>query len=364
VRRLLPVSIIVPTYNRADSLALTLPSLVAQSFPRADCELVVVDNASTDATSTVVHSLIREHPHHRIRYVYEPVPGLLSGRHRGAKEADGQVLVFVDDDIDADPGWLQVIVDSFADPSVQLVGGRNLPRYATAPPSWVEGFWTTTPHGGRACGYLSLLDLGEDALDIDADYIWGLNFSIRTDALFELGGFHPDSLPDQLQHFQGDGETGLTLKATAAGYRAVYRPGALVYHRVPASRLTLGYFRRRAFFQGICDSFTAIRRSRRVGDCDPEPKRDIPSGGPGRGLSRTAHGLVRTARRIVRHPRTSLGRLGHELTAFKVKRIHASVQQAYRAGYDFHQHAVEQSDVLLAWVLKKDYWDYTLPGKR
>src|SRR5262249_11908748 len=111
----------------------------------------------------------------------------------------------------------------------------------------------------------------------------------------------------------------------------------------------------RAFYQGVCDSFTAIRQSRRVGD--PEPREDIPSGGPGRGVSHTLDGLVRTARRIVHHPRTSLSRLRRERAEFKVSRIHASVEQAYRAGYDFHQHAVEQSDVMLAWVLKEDYWD-------
>src|SRR5262245_10650210 len=151
------VSIIIPTYNRADSLALTLGSLTTQKFSYTDYEILVVDNASTDSTKLVTESMMRANLHQQIRYFYEPVPGLLSGRHRGATEAHGTLLVFVDDDIDADPRWLQAIVATFADPSVQLVGGRNLPRYAITPPAWLDSFWDTTPYGGRACGYLSLL---------------------------------------------------------------------------------------------------------------------------------------------------------------------------------------------------------------
>ena len=87
--------------------------------------------------------------------------------------------MFVDDDIEADGRWLQSIIDTFADPTVQLVGGKNLPKYEIAPPKWLEGFWGSTPYGGRACGDLSLLDLGDCPIDIDANYVWGLNFAIR-----------------------------------------------------------------------------------------------------------------------------------------------------------------------------------------
>jgi hypothetical protein len=91
-------------------------------------------------------------------------------------------------------------------------------------PTWVESFWSTTPYGGRMCGFLSLLDLGGDAIEIHPNYIWGLNFAIQRRALFDLGGFHPDCIPDALRHFQGNGETGLTM-VLAQGYKAVFKPG-------------------------------------------------------------------------------------------------------------------------------------------
>jgi glucosyl-dolichyl phosphate glucuronosyltransferase len=64
-------------------------------------------------------------------------------------ESNGAILVFLDDDIEAAPGYLHAILDAFEDPAVQLVGGPNLPRYESEPPAWVESFWSTTLYGGR-----------------------------------------------------------------------------------------------------------------------------------------------------------------------------------------------------------------------
>src|SRR5215475_7873344 len=121
-------SIIVPTRNRAASLARTLQSLCAQRL-QAGYQLLVVDNGSTDETRKVAQEAIATNPQQMIQYIQEPVPGLLSGRHRGALEAKSDLLIFVDDDIEAEPGWLAAFLDSFGDPTVQLVGGPSLPSY-------------------------------------------------------------------------------------------------------------------------------------------------------------------------------------------------------------------------------------------
>jgi hypothetical protein len=109
------------------------------------------------------------------------------------------------------------------------VGARNLPKFEVEPPAWLESFCDATCDGGRSCGWLSLHDLGESELEIDPNYVWGLNFAIRKRALRDLGGFHPDCVPQELQRFQGEGETGLTMKARSYGYRAVYQPRATIY---------------------------------------------------------------------------------------------------------------------------------------
>lgn len=328
------ISIIIPTLNRVDALTLALRSFVAQGLPVERFEILIVDNGSTDATRRASEQFMAQHPSHQIRYLFEPEPGLLSGRHRGALEARGSILTFVDDDIEADPRWLEAIQEAFADPSVQLVGGRNWPRYEAEAPRWIEWFWHDEPYG-RSCGWLSLSDLGDRVRDIDPDDIWGLNFSIRKEALFELGGFHPDIMPRSLQYFQGDGETGLTQEAKNRGYRAIYQPHALVYHHVPAERMTYEYFDKRFFYQGVCDSYTHIRqRHRELMGARAERLQEV--------MERIKGPLRPLKRRLLGKAERPDEKMALE------RRFH----RAYARGYEFHRSTVRRNPALLTWILR------------
>jgi GT2 family glycosyltransferase len=330
-------------------------------LPPGSFEILIVDNGSSDNSRGETESVMREMPQHCIRYLLEPEPGLLSGRHRGALESDGEILVFLDDDIEATPSYLHAILDAFREPAVQLVGGPNLPNYESEPPAWVESFWSTTPYGGRMCGFLSLLDLGGNTIEIHPNYIWGLNFAIRRRALFDLGGFHPDCVPDALQHFQGDGETGLTTKAFAQGYKAVFTPEAMVYHFISASRMTPEYFERRAYYQGVCDSYSRIRREGRVTKVQWHlvitsqfrRAREL----AGAAVRRAKRPHVREFRRIAAATQTK----SSPVSDTQVMAIQQRVQRAYKAGFEFHRDAASRNPELLAWVLRSDYWDYRLP---
>jgi hypothetical protein len=236
------ISIVVPTANRSTELEATLETIYAQDFPPSDFEVLVVENGPEGDARRVTARAASAHPNHATRYLHEPVPGLLSGRHRGALEARGEILVFVDDDIDAAPGWLAAIADSFSDPDIDLLGGRSLPNFQAPEPAWMAPFWWIPEGGGFGCGFLSLIDYGDLPREVDSNHIWGLNFAIRRQVLVDLRGFHPDTYPDEQQHFQGDGETGLTLKAQAARVKGHYDPRMLVRHLVPARRMTPGVF--------------------------------------------------------------------------------------------------------------------------
>lgn len=339
------ISIVIPTMNRATSLKLAIQSFCQQNFLVSQYEILVVDNGSTDSTKDVTEEAIAAFPFHKIRYICEPEPGLLSGRHRGALEATGEILTFVDDDIEADLNWLQAIKNSFDDPSVQLVAGPSLPKYEIDPPEWLNWFWSAHPYG-KICCELSLLDFGDQVREIDANYVWGLNFSIRSSTIFELGGFHPDCIPKHLQHFQGDGETGLTQKANLRGYKAIYQPKALVYHQVSKERMTYDYFEKRYFYQGICDSYTHIRESK--GGLKPVSfieKAKAP-----------LQILKKKIKAFVAHSQTSSN------DQDKRGLLYQRFQQAYQQGYQFHQKMVFRHPELLDWVLRSDYWDYKLPN--
>ncbi|MEP0923561.1 glycosyltransferase [Leptolyngbya sp. ST-U4] len=319
----------------------TIKSLCLQCFSPDRFEILVVDNGSTDNTKDITRAAINEFSPHQIRYIYEPEPGLLSGRHRGALEAKGEILTFVDDDIEADPEWLRAIKESFDDPTVKLVGGRNLPKYEVEPPAWLEWFWTEHPFG-KVCVNLSLLDFGDQVREINANYVWGLNFSIRKSALFELGGFHPDCISKHLQHFQGDGETGLTQKANAKGYKAIYQPKALLFHQVLKQRMTYEYFDRRYFYQGVCDSYSEIRRNN---------SQLI--------LNAPKEGFIETIKRPLRFLKKAANRIVNRQTEQEM--LQQRFYKAYQDGYQFHQSAVREKPELLNWILRKDYWDYKLP---
>jgi len=333
-------SIIIPTLNRCQFLRLCLISLVKQSYPQNEYEILVIDNGSTDRTKQITEDIIQQNPDQHIRYIYEPELGLLSGRHRGALEAQGEICTFIDDDIEADPNWLKAIHDSFIDTTVQLVGGRNLPQYETEPPEWLNWFWVDHPHG-KTCGELSLLDFGEEVREIDANYIWGLNFSIRRQALFDLGGFHPDCIPKHLQHFQGDGETGLTMKANQLGYKAIYQPKALVWHQVPTSRMTYQYFENRYFYQGVCNSYTNVRK---LGDL------------PKKNYFQSLKDSIKSSLRKIKKLIFSTDKQNQEKQLLQNK-----LNQSLIAGINFHQNAIRKNPKLLDWILKVDYWDYKLP---
>ncbi|AFY36210.1 glycosyltransferase family 2 protein [Calothrix sp. PCC 7507] len=337
------ISIIIPTLNRASSLELAIKSFCLQNCSPDNFEILVVDNGSTDNTKDITETARNAFPSHQIRYIYEPEPGLLSGRHRGALEAKGDILTFVDDDIEADPNWLQAIKESFDDPTVQIVGGRNLPKYEVEPPEWLEWFWSDHPYG-KLCGELSLLDFGEQIRDIDANYVWGLNFSIRKSTLFELDGFHPDCIPKHLQYLQGDGETGLTQKAKIKGYKAIYQPNALVFHNVSKDRMTYEYFDKRYFYQGVCDSYSLIRKNQ-------DKLKDVSFLQKNQDFFRKIKQLGKKIISI-----KSDKNIKNEKDALKARFHHS-----YQKGYQFHQNAVHKNPELLNWVLKKDYWDYTLP---
>ena len=294
------------------------------------------------------------------------MPGLLSGRHRGALEAEGEICAFLDDDVRVSQGWLGALLDAFRDADVALVGGPSAPLFETDPPGWLRAFHADGREG-RSCGWLSLFDGGKKTRAIDPTYVWGLNFSIRRRTLFDLGGFHPDCLPSCLQRYQGDGETGLGVKVREAGLRALYHPGVSVEHEVPASRLRVEYFEQRARYQGVCDSYAAVRRGR-TGAAAKGIERT--SGGRLRDLSRrvAANGPLQFTRamgrgiaRLRRSAGVDLRAQSPAVPPDEVLAIRARLERAYRAGYDFHQAEVAGDPALLEWIVRQDYWDYRLP---
>jgi len=85
------LSVVIPTYNRADLLTRCLESLMKQEAMPDGVEIIVVDNRSTDHTKETVHDFMARYPEHNVHYVYEPTVGSSIARNTGYKAAGGDV---------------------------------------------------------------------------------------------------------------------------------------------------------------------------------------------------------------------------------------------------------------------------------
>lgn len=226
------VSILIPTHNRSALLARSIESLLAMKVPPGvEVELVVVANACSDDTLDVVASIAARAPW-PVRAVAEPTPGLGVARNRACREAAFDILALLDDDIAADAGWLEALVDVYATTPADLVAGRiDLWWEAVERPEWL------TPGMAKL---LSCLDLGPSVVEMTVPDAVGANFSFRRSVFDDFGPFRTD-LDRVGRQLLGGGETYFVHQAMVGGRRLFYAPGAYVQHWVAPQRVGVPY---------------------------------------------------------------------------------------------------------------------------
>ncbi|MBN3037899.1 MAG: glycosyltransferase [Candidatus Omnitrophica bacterium] len=128
---MIELSVVIPTYNRKEALRNCLLSLKGQDFQRDKYEIIVVDDSSQDGTEELVRSLAGEDGN--IRYVKQLHKGPAAARNLGAKEANGPVVGFTDDDCVLEKDWIRLMVQSHRDdPLAIAVGGLTKVPYQKA----------------------------------------------------------------------------------------------------------------------------------------------------------------------------------------------------------------------------------------
>lgn len=328
------LSIIIPTRNRAELLQKALESLKNQTLNANQFEVLVVDNGSTDNTVEVCQRF--QGKLQKFRYFYEDTPGLHIGRHKGYEEACGDILVYIDDDIEALPGWLEAIQDCFSNPQVALVGGNILPSYLETPPEWLSKLWKKSRiFNGNAIAALSLIQLPEGQYEISPLYIWGCNFSVRRNIVKRAGGFHPDGMPQELIRFRGDGETHISQYILDNNYCCLFDSRASVYHAVTPERMTMDYFERRAFNQGISNSYAQLRAQGGSNHATKSPVKPF--------ASRLIHSLKNRVKNL----------LSYDSTLIQLERM---IRKGYKEGYSYHQHAYRSDPTVREWVHRTHYF--------
>lgn len=245
------LSVLIPTYNRHDMLGDVLAGLAQQQADPSSFEVVVIDDGSSDGTAEAVRA--HQGGKVRIKYVFQENAGLNVARNRAAAEAAYDLLVYLDDDVLLPPAYVGQMGAAFElHPEAAAVAGRILLRFEAPKPPWLSDNLRL---------YLSEYDRGDNVEMLNPpEYPRGASFGIRRSCLDALGGFAP-ALDRRGTSLISSGEQELFMRLFARGDRIVYWPAARVEHRVPAERVTLGYFRRRAAAQGASDAL--IERAQR-----------------------------------------------------------------------------------------------------
>ncbi|RYY72203.1 MAG: glycosyltransferase [Chitinophagaceae bacterium] len=225
------ISVIISTYNRQAYIIACLRCLTNQTLPKDKYEVVIVDNHCTDNTAELVKEYLSANPELPFRYVYEDQKGVSFGRDRGIHESVGEILVYLDDDAEAEPDLLENYLHFFTQyPAAAAAGGRILPKYSEKPkPEWMSS-WLN--------GFIAHVDLGGETRIFEGrmKYPIGCNMAYRKRYLLEIGGFNT------LLTFRGDDKY-IYLAVKEINPEIYYVPNALVRHNIPGRRLTFEYLR-------------------------------------------------------------------------------------------------------------------------
>jgi glycosyltransferase involved in cell wall biosynthesis len=235
-------SVVIATHNRADDLRGTLGSLAIVQA-RQPWELIVVDNNSTDNTPEVVRELAPSYPA-PLRYLFEPVPGRSAALNTGIAAAQGSMIVTTDDDVRVAPDWLDRAGHAIDALRCDYVGGRVLPIWGGARPSWLPD------RPSRHWAVIALLDYGPEPIELTTRMPLGVNMAFRREAFEIVGGWDP-RVGRKAGTLLGQEVREWCIRARARGVRGYYAPELVVRHIIPASRLTKRYFRRWFYWRGI-----------------------------------------------------------------------------------------------------------------
>lgn len=224
------LSIIICTYNREDLLPLTLQSLSLQSLDKSQYEVLVIDNNSTDRTSTFCHQFIEQHPDLHLKYFLEKNQGLAFARNRGIKESSGKIIAFIDDDAEARSDYALNMIRTFQERSdYDAIGGKVIPIF----PGKKEPAWLSR----HIWGVVAKIDKGDHPVPFKKKVPAGCNMAFRK-VVFETIGLFDTKLAHRCDDLYIFG------KLRAIHKVALYTPDVVVFHHIPPERINASGIRK------------------------------------------------------------------------------------------------------------------------
>jgi glycosyltransferase involved in cell wall biosynthesis len=230
------ITVGICTFNRAESLRGTLDSLAAMRVASdLAWEIVLVNNNCTDHTDDLISQYIGRLP---VRREFEPVPGKSNALNRVIDVARGEYIVWTDDDVLVDAGWLTAYAEAFRRwPDAAVFGGRIIPQYEVPVAKWVikseavlDGPYAIRDFGGYPYP-LSAAD--ED------HFPFGANWAVR--AVEQRAFRYNPELGPMPTKIRVQEDTDVIRRLLQSGATGYWIPNAIAHHRIGRERQTIRY---------------------------------------------------------------------------------------------------------------------------
>ena len=251
------LDLVIPTFNRSNLLRKTLESVAQSDIPKSlKITIIVADNNSTDETRNVVESFKIEHENVELRYLLARDQGSSQARNAGITAGNGELIGFVDDDEEIRHDWFDVVMAAFRDNTLDYVGGSCEPAVGVTIPEWfpleyngvigvVRAIASVTPYSATFPGILM-----------------GGNAVLRRRVFTTVGLYNTDLGRKQQTQLMAGEDREMYLRLLASGMRGLYLPNLVIFHHIPATRMTATYLRRWVFWHavsmGILDRSTPL----------------------------------------------------------------------------------------------------------
>ncbi len=250
------ISVILCTYNRDKYIYNVLKSVAENDYPHDQYEVVLVNNNSTDGTENECRRFQADYPDIRFRYFLETNQGLSYARNCGIRNAQGDLLVYVDDDATVNPEYLRTYSDFFTHhPEAVAAGGPILPVYETKEPEWMTHYTRQLITGK--------LFLGNNQREFPRGAFPGGGNACYRKSVFDTVGLFNVELGRKGNSLIGAEEKDLFDKMTTHGMHFYYLPNAILYHIIPPHKLTQDYFDRLTYSIGVSERYRTQQISRK-----------------------------------------------------------------------------------------------------
>lgn len=230
------MTILVCTYNGAERLPVTLRCIAAQQIPEGlGCELLVVDNASTDNSLEVIEHEWRQYDTKiSLHLITETKPGLTFARDAGFSTAQYDYIILCDDDNWLAPDYVKTafsVMESL--PDVGILGGKGNFVFEEPAPAWL-----------LSCNLYAGGEQARGSGKVNSGFVYGAGAVLRKSAYEKIcaGGFVPALTDRQGLSLSSGGDHELCYVLALAGYTIWYEDRLLFDHYITANRLTLPYY--------------------------------------------------------------------------------------------------------------------------